>query len=93
LVFYNYLDTYDDVAIKEKEIFISASASESECDGGYRRLKKQKTCSNNNTQDESDSSKLLLNHKIYYINDKYELIKQLILIITIDINKISCSCY
>ncbi|XP_022179167.1 uncharacterized protein LOC111039830 [Myzus persicae] len=51
--FYN---TYDDAAIKEKEIFISASASESECDGGYRRLKKQKICSNNNTQDESDST-------------------------------------
>lgn len=67
MVFYIYLDTYDDAAIKEKEIFISASASESECDGGYRRLKKQKICSNNNTQDESDSSKLSLNHKIYIL--------------------------
>jgi len=56
-VFYIYLDTYDDDAVKEKELFLSASASESECGGSYRPLKKQKTT--NNTQYESDSNKFL----------------------------------
>ncbi|XP_050064251.1 uncharacterized protein LOC126553111 [Aphis gossypii] len=52
--FYN---TYDDAAIKEKEIFLSASASETEYDGDYRNnsYKKQKTLCNI-AQDGNDSS-------------------------------------